>query len=437
MMDFLFTRTPLRFLIESIWRDEAFSVLLAKKNIIEIVTTTVKDSNPPLYYIILHYWMFVFGTSEIYIRLLSFVFFWATMYVYYLFIKNVLKINKFWSLVYLLLFLLNPVLNYFAFEARMYTMFAFLASLSFYFLLMRKYLPYSISLVLGFYTHYFMILVAITQILVVCFIERAAEMKKFFKYFTRSALLFFPWLVYFLFQKPSFNINWILKPPTKTIFNLPSIIYTGFEPQESISANFSQIQTVLSLVFITVIITFLIHALRRNSLEKRIPATLLYWSFLPPLVTLAVSFFRPVFLPRYLIFSTVGVLLFLSFFAEKIEIHKKIFFITLLMTLTLNYNKLQIEFRQKTDFRKVANEIKGLMKNNDIVYVTSELELQPFQYYLGEKRVFVYNKSYAEVPWYIGRAVMTENMFINKLPFYPKKAFVLRENLSYEVQSRL
>lgn len=54
---------------------------MAKQPIGDIISTTVKDFSPPLYYIVLHFWMMLFGHSEIALRALSLVFFFATIYV--------------------------------------------------------------------------------------------------------------------------------------------------------------------------------------------------------------------------------------------------------------------------------------------------------------------------------------------------------------------
>jgi uncharacterized membrane protein len=75
MLDYLFTKTPLIFLTQNLWRDEAFSYLLAKEPISKMLPLTAGDFSPPLYYIVLHYWMSIFGTSEVALRSLSTLFF--------------------------------------------------------------------------------------------------------------------------------------------------------------------------------------------------------------------------------------------------------------------------------------------------------------------------------------------------------------------------
>ena len=164
MLAFLFTQSPLAFLIQSFWRDEAFSYFLAKKNIFEIIGLSASDFNPPLYYIIMHYWQKIFGPSEISLRGFSFIFFWATLYIIFLFLQEIFRLNFRKSILYLLLFLINPFLNYYAFEARNYTLLAFFATLSYFALAKKNYRLYIWSTVLGLYTHYFMLFVVFSQI---------------------------------------------------------------------------------------------------------------------------------------------------------------------------------------------------------------------------------------------------------------------------------
>lgn len=59
---------------QSLWLDEAFSVSVSKMGLLQLIQATAADTNPPFYYIVLHYWMSVFGDSEFAVRLLSALF---------------------------------------------------------------------------------------------------------------------------------------------------------------------------------------------------------------------------------------------------------------------------------------------------------------------------------------------------------------------------
>lgn len=57
---------------ESLWLDEAFSVVWCKTSLVAMVRSTItSETHPPLYYILLHFWMLAFGQSEAAVRSLS------------------------------------------------------------------------------------------------------------------------------------------------------------------------------------------------------------------------------------------------------------------------------------------------------------------------------------------------------------------------------
>ena len=76
--------------------------------------------------------MNIFGTTEVMMRSLSFIFFAGLLYVIFKIFKDVFKFSNIKSAVYLLLFILNPFLTFYAFEARMYMVVTFFIALSYY-----------------------------------------------------------------------------------------------------------------------------------------------------------------------------------------------------------------------------------------------------------------------------------------------------------------
>ncbi|HEX3824507.1 MAG TPA: glycosyltransferase family 39 protein [Mycobacteriales bacterium] len=62
----------LRFLTRSpLWLDEAQTVSIANRSVPHLFTALREDGAPPLYYLLLHYWMAAFGTSSFAVRSLS------------------------------------------------------------------------------------------------------------------------------------------------------------------------------------------------------------------------------------------------------------------------------------------------------------------------------------------------------------------------------
>ncbi len=435
MFNWIFNQTPLHYFVQSFWRDEAFSYLLAKKSVLNIFYITAKDFNPPLYYLVLHYWMRIFGTSEIAIRSLSLIFFALCLYYLYLFLEEILKIKSNWIWVYLGIFALNPFLNYYAFEGRMYMMFATFALLSFYFFLKKEYKFYLISTILGLYTHYFMLLVLFSQAIFIFTSklvkkEKSGKIKNLFL----SGLFFLPWLVFLLSQHTfSGPQTWIKEIGLDSIPHLLGILYTGYEKD----LGFYQYLLLPFSLFLYLILILGIKRSLKHKGKDDILKFLLIWTFLPIVSMIIFSLFIPLFLPRYFIFSCVGLLLLFVYFMENMEPNLKITFITVLLLFTLSYNYLQIKNRQKAPLRETISQIKMQAKPNDLLYVTNELNFHPAQYYFGENPVFVYGRNYDEIPSYVGKVLMPKDKFVNNLPIYPKKAFILNDDLQYNINASL
>ncbi len=56
---------------QSLWNDEGTSVALATRDLLTIVRSAANDIHPPLYYILLHIWVRLFGNGELAVRSLS------------------------------------------------------------------------------------------------------------------------------------------------------------------------------------------------------------------------------------------------------------------------------------------------------------------------------------------------------------------------------
>jgi uncharacterized membrane protein len=410
---------------------------MAKKNIIDIMFLTAKDFNPPLYYLVLHFWMKVFGSSEIALRSLSIVFFWATIYVAFLFLNVIFKIKLKKSLLYLIFFIINPLLLYYAFEARMYTMFAFLASLSYYAFFKKDYRLYLFSTIAGLFTHYFMLLVVFSQLFFLIINKiNVGYIKR--KIIYLSLLIFSPWMIFFFTQRGLPGSFWITKPHLQDIFGLLGVIYTGNESPFYGGILINKI--VLNVIYFSIILSIItvigiyFYAKKYSRKDKSNFQLLFIWGIGISAFVGLISFIKPLYFPRYLIFSSVGFLLLIIFILEKINIYSRIFLIIILMTLTLSYQKLQIEYRKKTSFKKVLGEIQVIANKKDLVFV-DDLDFFTAQYYFDANRIYIYGKNYKEIPAYNGKVLIPKEKVASILPFYPQKAFILNSNGQYTIQA--
>lgn len=436
MLNFLFTKTPLFLLTQSFWRDEAFSYLLAKRNIWEILTLTAHDFNPPFYYLTLHFWMKIFGHSEIALRSLSLIFYWATIYMAFLFLHEVFNIGLKKSFAYLTLFIISPILVRYAFEARMYTMFAFFATLSFFAFYKKNKRLHLLSTIAGLYTHYFMVFVIMSQAFYI-FLDKKHNhnIKGEIKLIAWSFVAFIPWILFLLVNKPPFAGSfWIEKTSLPDLLILPVILYTGLE------RNYSQITnagfgTFLFLILLSFSIIYLLYAGHKK--QKKISYFFSTWVFAGPLMIFIISFFKPLYFPRYMIFATPGLILFAVTAIEQLAVKTQKIILVLIVFITIIVSSIIFNSAKKSDTRTTYSEIKKLSKADDLIYVSTELDYFTAVYYAGEKNVYIYGKNYNQIPNYVGKVLIPENKLKNTLPTYPARAFIVRPDGQYDIQAAL
>ncbi|OGK17888.1 hypothetical protein A2866_00530 [Candidatus Roizmanbacteria bacterium RIFCSPHIGHO2_01_FULL_39_8] len=433
MVNFLFTQTPLAFFIQPFWRDEAFSYVLANKSFFEILFYTARDFNPPFYYIVLHFWMKMFSTSEIAIRSLSLLFFPLTLYICFDFLKDIFKLKTAKSLAYLFIFLINPLLLYFAFEARMYTMFAFFALLSYYSYYLGKPKLYLASVILGLYTHYFMVFVLLSQLAFYFITGKKKRDRMLLRYVYIVFIFYLPWMLYVFFQGQFFATSfWIERLKIKTLVNLPSVLYLGFEQG---TGYFTKELQLLTILFGIMFIVTVVKVKREVDERRKLFLFLIVWSIGSAFFIGLISFVKPIFIPRYLIFSSIGFIFLTIFMLEELPIRIRWVLLIILVFFTFSFLRLQIVKRKKSDIRKTVQEITGRAGKNDLVYVTDELDYFTIQYYFDESRVYVFNKNYEEIPQFVGKTLIPKERVATSLPSYPKRAFILNRNGSYVIQS--
>jgi uncharacterized membrane protein len=445
MLNYLFTQTPLRFFGEGLWRDETFSLLLAERSLSDIINLTVRDFNPPLYYFILHFWIGLFGTSEIALRSLSVLFYVVGVFCVYELFKVILKKTHLQSGFYTILFVMNPVVLYYAFEGRMYSMLFCMTMLSTFFLLRKQGVPYLISIILGLYTHYFFIMVFGTQFLYLLFFE----LKKNQSFLKNDLLIkqiyaglfFLPWMVFFLSQNNDVGgAFWISKLMNNQIWLIPSYLYSGIDkdfwaPVSWDPILLSYLKTFTLFCLITTGIG-MFYYWKNRILPKA--GILFFMTFLLSVLgVIVISEFKPLFVPRYLIAASA--MLSLTLIMAIIAMPKvlKVAFFGILIFFSIQFNIIQLEYRNRGLMRDLSKEIAPLMKKNDLIYVTSALDIFDAIYYFGKDRVYLYGIPYEDIPIYVGKVIIPPSIVKETLPMYPQKAFIIENsgNKLYRIES--
>ncbi len=207
-----------RALSGSFWMDEGLSVGIASHSLAAIPGVLHNDGSPPLYYLLLHGWMAVFGSTEAATHSLSLLFslltipaaLWAGWSLF----------GRRAGLIAALLAALNPFLTQYAQETRMYSLMALLGLLTAtcmvhaFVLRHRRYLAgVAFGLAAMLYTHGWGLFFAVAASAGVALLWRRAEDRRAFGRdvllgFGGAALLFLPWLPTLLFQAAHTGAPW-------------------------------------------------------------------------------------------------------------------------------------------------------------------------------------------------------------------------------------
>ena len=351
-------------LTQSLWRDEAFSVLLSLKNFGEIISITAKDFSPPLYYFLLHLWIKVFGLNEIAVRSLSVLFLILTAVSTYFLAKKLFS-QKVGRLAFFLI-LLNPFLFYYSFEARFYTMLCFLATLSFYFLITERWPLFVLFSLLGLYTHNFMVFSLAGAVPAYMLIKGLEKKKQLFLSLGAIACGFLPWITVLFSQTKSVASGfWIQRPE----------IGDGFKALvEFVTGPFGAHSQYLFFIVPITLLAFL-----RCALPKRTARPLLVWIFVPLISSFLVSQFIPIFTARYLIFVTVPISMVIALPSQKRRLR-----FALITCLLLLFSMRDLQLWQNPDKSPIRENVAGISQtwSGEPIVCESILNFFEVKYYL-------------------------------------------------------
>jgi uncharacterized membrane protein len=406
--DFLLNAFQL--LSQSIRLDEAQSIWVAAKPVEAIFPYIAKDVAAPLYIIILHFWIQFLGSNIVIDRILSLLFFLLTLPVLYLMAKE--SSSRAIAKLTVVLFSFSPFIMWYTSEARMYTLFTFVACLSnLYFL---RFLQSSgkkgktgllLSTVLGLYTHYFFIFLIVTQgayLLLRLFLDvysvgkgrafahfswiRQAKVMPllFLKLMLLAGLFFAPWILYILFQGGNANSQPLIPSPSSfNIFQAFINFLFGFQ------GNWLQ-GVIISLWPLGIVVLFFAFTQKHHTMITNIGYFVLA-TFFPIILNFSLSYIRPIFLPRYLIFVTPTLFFILSWLLVNNSRKVSSFLIStvlLIMFGLMLYQNISTLTPVKEDYRGVSDYLEKNARPGDIIAVSAPFTIYPLEYtYNGTVRI--------------------------------------------------
>lgn len=316
----------------AIWCDEGSSLLLSQYSPALTWFHTAHDVHPPLYYLLLHAWMSLFGNGLFSIRFMSVVPAVGTVALV-IWLVRLIATRRAAVLAGVLVALL-PIAVRYSQEVRMYSLMGFwLIGATIALVLWvqhpqrQRYLVFYVLLMTaGFYTHYFTALCVMSHwaYLLVLRLGGAGH-----KLITRPAwwlanvaivALYIPWIPSLVDQlqhleqlKLGGDVGWI---EPETLDSLPSLIWQFLTYDEGLERAwplFALLPLAVGLVAVSI--------LRADHSEYRFNTLVVAYTFVPLLVIALASLATPLLVDRYLMFAALGLPIILAIALDRFAKH--------------------------------------------------------------------------------------------------------------------
>lgn len=388
---------------QSLWLDEAISVQTALNySVPEILTQFApKDVHPPLYYIILNLWLKIFPLSEFYIRLPSIIFGLLTAVFVYKIYKLAFEDKK-GAFLSMLLLLLSPLHLYYSQEARNYSLASFLVAGSFYYFIkllkkggLKNTALYTVFSVLMLYSHYLCWFILFSQFVYFLFYKKYVDKKTAISYTVAllfNLFFFVPWLP-IMFQQLSIgqkvagtNQVWsqLSSFSFKNIALLPVKFIIG-----RISFENKGLYFLLMFVLILFFSYFIWHAYHQDKRNKKI---IFIWLFLPPILTILLSFWIPIFSYFRLLFCLPAFYILVVLGVSQFKSYLKIISFVIILNLYFSFRYLGNQLYHREDWKGAVRNLHNKNQNQAHVLII-ETVTAPFEYYDKKQSKLVYFKN--------------------------------------------
>jgi hypothetical protein len=370
---------------KSFWFDEGVSVAIARldwENFGRILWR--REANMSLYYLLLRGWIQL-GHSEAFIRGLSVIFALAAVPALYLLGRKLFDART--GLIAATLLAFNAYAVRYAQEARSYSLMLLLCTLSsFYFLKSleapsrRNRVLYVLISALAVYAHFFSGLLVLAQWFALRFLDRQAAPVGLRKVWGGIALAVSP-TVLFVATTGAGPLRWIQRPGVKELWDFALRLAGNAGP-----------------VLVGMYVAACVAAMWPFRYKRRLRVPwdawryrfLLLWLVFPVLLTVAVSFARPLFLPRYFFFCLPALLLLAAAGLARLRsawLLAPALAVFLALSLRGDKSYYQQDFDlHRDDWRGVTDHVLSQARAGDAIVFQIAMGRMPYEYYRGLAR---------------------------------------------------
>lgn len=383
---------------ESLWLDEATSLVVADNPPAAVVALTAEDIHPPLYYLLLHLWL-VFGRSEAALRSLSAVVGVLTAAAVYGLGRELLGERP--AALGALLLATAPLHIWYSQEARMYalvTLWAVLAS----WLMMRAlgrggwwWAGYVLCTAAGMYTHYYMGFVALAHNAFALYLLArrrlsGRQMRQWLFAQIAWLLLFVPWLPVVVRQVQGGGGAWVSHAVGRPDLAVMADTFIGFTigpARADVPALVRRAAYVLYALALVLAGWRLVHprpAEEQGHSDGAMLAAL--WFALPPAAAWLASQVKPMYSLRYALPFLPPFCLLAAWGVEALISRSKAAGLALagaLLAANLAGAVVMLELPQKPDWRHLTETLIAEVQAGDLVVPEPFWNAKPLRYYAG------------------------------------------------------
>lgn len=364
--------------------DEPFSIFWAQQDLGEMIVEINKGNNSPLHFVLLHFWIKLFGIGAISVRSLSLIF--SLFTILFLFKTAKFFVQKELATMVVLIYIFSRFNHFHALEARMYAL-IILETTILIFVFFKAFFNDKLNIILFIttgvamcYTHYLAIIfLFFLGIAWLIYLKKFTGKNNlyFIIGFISIGLLFLPGALSFYnrLNDGAMNSTWVPKPHWTELYG--NVIRFLNNPFAFIS-------------FVSIVLIYLIlkkvkkEEIKIKSIFPKIDLTV-YFLFIGPYLFMFLYslFFAPIFLDRYLLFTTIPLYLSIVVLISRVRISGKFFLPELFFIVTL-IASFQIIPNNNREPNQMAFDAKSIKAERTCIAICPPYFNLNFIYYYDE-----------------------------------------------------
>ena len=369
--------------------DESFSLYMALQNVPDLVRMLCQGDNPPLWELLLHYWIKIFGVSEVAIRSLSLIFSVLTVIPIYLVGEK--HLHRFAGIAASLCYCFSTFSIYLAHECRVYSLLGCCTAFSLLLFVSLIHQPKPLKFILLtlvnlmlMYGHYLSVWVIVMEFLITLLVKpiRKRICKPYLIHAAVLIILFGPMfpVLFRRFMDSGVHGTWIAKTTS------PEALYDFLWRMCNVPVT-----TVLAIGILAAAFIMLIYRVSHKKLEFcDVTVISLIW-LVPLLISFVLSYFTGFFLDRYFYFLFpvfyLAIISYCSYlFPEKRALAfglMGLFVITMAVSCSPDSSTKRFS-GWHADIKPIVNQLVDAKENRKALVVLPEYFDKQFVYYLDQ-----------------------------------------------------